>query len=99
MNPYLDTTASGAYPSGDAFLVYPLDEDGEVVCSLRLYVFNEAMQDIRALRLLESLTDKETVLGLLEDIEGFDVYPRNSNYILELRQKINERIRMEISKI
>ena len=99
VNPYLDTTASGAYPSRDAFLVYPLDEDGEVVCSLRLYVFNEAMQDIRALRLLESLTDKETVLGLLAEIEGFTVYPRNSRYILELRQKVNERIRMEIGKI
>lgn len=93
LNPYLDTAAGGAFPSGDAFMVYPLDEDGEVVCSLRLYVFNEAMQDMRALKLLETLTDRETVLGLLEDVQGFDRYPRNSSYILELRETVNRKIR------
>lgn len=93
LNPYLDTAAGGAFPSGDAFMVYPLDEDGEVVCSLRLYVFNEAMQDMRALKLLETLTDRETVLGLLGDVQGFDCYPRNSSYILELRETVNRKIR------
>ncbi len=93
LNPYLDTTAGGGFPSGDAFLVYPLDADGEVVCSLRLYVFNEAMQDLRALKLLESLTDKETVLEFLEEVKGFDVYPRNSQYIICLRERVNEKIK------
>jgi hypothetical protein len=56
-------------------------------------VFNEGLQDMRALKLLEELTDKETVLEMLTDLEGFTVYPRNSRYILELREKINQRIK------
>lgn len=93
INPYIDTTAGNAFPAGDAFVVYPLDEDGEVVCSLRLYVFNEGLQDMRALELLESLTDKETVRKMLGDIQGFTDYPRTSSYILQLREKINKKIK------
>ena len=92
-NPYLDTTAGGGFQSGDAFVVYPLDEDGEVVCSLRLYVFNEGLQDMRALRLLEVLKDRQTVIEMLKDVEGFGKYPRNSDYILQLRQNVNAKIK------
>ena len=98
LNPYADTTAGGAYQSGDAFVVYPLDEDGEVVCSLRLYVFNEGMQDMRALKLLESLTDRQTVMELLEKVDGFDSYPRNSQYILRIREEVNRKIKAMISR-
>jgi hypothetical protein len=93
VNPYLDTTAGGGFQSGDPFVVYPLDTNGEVVCSLRLYVFNEALQDMRALKLLESLTDRETVQELLEEIVGFKVYPRRSDYILQLRETVNRMIK------
>ena len=92
VDPYKETDADCAFPSGDTFIVYPTDKDGDVVCSLRLYVFSEAMQDLRAMQLLESLTDRETVLSLLEDIKGFDTYPGNAEYILDLREKINEMI-------
>ncbi len=92
-NPFIDTSSGGNFPSGDAFLVYPMDDDGEVVCSMRLYVFLEAFQDMRALELLESLTDRKTVMALLEDVEGFDVYPRNGQYILQLRERVNQMIR------
>ena len=51
-----------------------------------------ALQDLRALELLESLTDRETVLGLLDEIDGFRNYPRNNDYIINLRTKINEMI-------
>ena len=90
---YMNTTSNGAFPGGDAFMVYPLDVDGEVVCSHRLYVFNEGFQDLRALEMLEGLTDRETVLSLLEEIEGFRVYPRNNDYIIKLREKINQMIK------
>lgn len=96
LNPYLDTTAGGGFQSGDAFVVYPLDAEGEVVCSLRLYVFNESMQDLRALTHLETLTDRECVINMLEDIVGFTTYPRNSAYILELREKVNQKIKEAI---
>jgi hypothetical protein len=96
INPYAETSAGGAFQSGDAFVVYPLDEDGEVVCSLRLYVLNEGFQDMRALKLLESLTDRQTVLALLEEIDGYDIYPRNNQYILQLREKVNQKIKEAI---
>lgn len=95
LNPYIDTTSGGAFSSGDGFVVYPLDEDGEVVCSLRLYVLNESWQDLRALELLESLTDRETVTALLKDVEGFDSYPRDSRYLINLREEINRRIKQQ----
>lgn len=97
LNPYADTAAGGAFQSGDAFIVYPLDGDGEVVCSLRLYVFHEGLQDMRALRLLESLTGRQTVIDILEEIDGFDSYPRNSQYILQTRELINRKIKSLIS--
>ena len=96
INPYVDTSCGGAYQSGDAFVVYPLDEDGEVVCSLRLYVFNEGLQDMRALKLLERLSDKETVHAFLNEIQGYDSYPRNNRYILEFREKINQEIKKRL---
>lgn len=98
IDPYANTDADGGFQSGDAFMVYPLDDRGEVVCSLRLYVFREALQDLRALELLESLTTRESVLELLHDIDGFSSYPRNSDYIIDLREKINFKIAQAIAE-
>ena len=98
LDPYRDTTAGGNYPSGDAFVVYPVDEDGDVVISTRLYVFCEAMQDLRALKLLEKLAGADTAMEFLEEVKGYTVYPRNNGYILSVRQAINARIQSELSK-
>ncbi len=95
IDPYMTNDSSG-FASGDPFVVYPVDENGEVVCSLRLYVYNEALQDLRALRLLESLTDREYVLSFLEDIYRFTEYPRNNAYFLTLRDTINKEISKHI---
>lgn len=92
INPYEDPTSDGNFPGGDPFLVYPLNENGEVGLSIRLYVFNEAMQDLRALTLLEQLSSREQVLKLLEDVVGMDQYPRNRDYLLNLRETINHQI-------
>lgn len=97
LDPYRDTCAGGGFPSGDPFVVYPLSEDGEVVCSTRLYVFHEGLQDLRALKLLESLTDRQTVLALLEKIEGFREYPRSNAYLLDLRETVNRMIRENLN--
>ncbi len=97
IDPYANTDSDGGFQSGDAFLVYPVDEKGDVVCSLRLYVFHEALQDLRALELLESLTSREEVLTLLTEVQNFDTYPRNSAYILTLREKINQRIQQAMA--
>lgn len=98
LDPYRSTDADITLPSGDTFVVYPLDEYGEVVTSLRLYVFNEAMQDLRAMTLLESLTSRAEVEALLDDIQGFDKYPRSSDDILRLRDNVNRRISAALAR-
>jgi len=96
INPYAVTDAGNAFPSGDAFMVYP-GEDGYPVESIRLKVFREALFDLRAMKLLESLTSREFVMGIIE--EGLDkpisfsVYPRNEQYITSMRNRINKEIK------
>lgn len=46
IDPFADTDADGAFPAGDAFLVYP-GADGIPLGSVRQMVFAEAMQDVR----------------------------------------------------
>jgi len=95
INPYAVTDAGGAFQSGDSFLVYP-GEDSTPEESLRLMVLAEAMQDLRALKWLESLTSKEYVLELIEHgLEApltFKTYPRGNKYLLNLRAKVNKEI-------
>ena len=94
INPYLVTDADGSFPSGDAFIVYP-GSDGNALKSLRLFVFNEGLQDLRALTLAEQLVGKETVIKLIEE-KGeikFAKYTKGAAYLLELRAKINELIK------
>ena len=95
INPYVTTDAEGAFQSGDTFLVYP-GQDGHPVDSIRSRVFVEALQDLRALKKMEQLSDRQTVEKLI--YEGwnqkidFKNYPRDPEYLLNLRDKINRRI-------
>ncbi len=92
VNPYEVTDCEGSFPSGDAFLVYP-GEDGIPEESIRLMTMNEALQDYRALKLLETEVGREAVIELLE--EGlaepmtFSEYPKSQEYLITLRRKIN----------
>ncbi|MGL4346152.1 MAG: DUF4091 domain-containing protein [Cellulosilyticaceae bacterium] len=94
IDPFKVTDAGGAFPSGDAFLVYP-GEDGPIT-SIRMKVFHEALTDLRAMQYLASLTSKDYVLGLIEkDLKEaitFDKYPQSADYILQLRSQINQHI-------
>lgn len=92
INPYEVTDAGGAFPSGDAFLVYP-GEDGHPKDSLRMIAMSEAMQDIRALELLEARTSREHVIHLIEECAGgritMEDYPVGNDFLLTLRDKVN----------
>ncbi|TBL78503.1 DUF4091 domain-containing protein [Paenibacillus thalictri] len=94
LNPFVQTDASHAFPSGDAFLVYP--GAGGPIESLRMEVFYEALQDLRALRLLESFIGREEVMALLEgDLQTpitFSEYPRSEAWLLAKREQINRLI-------
>ena len=98
IDPYVTTDAGCAFPSGDPFLVYPGKE--APIPSIRLKVFQQALYDLRALKLLESLTSKEYVLGILEkdsdESISFDRYPRGSEYIQNTRKAVNAEIKKRI---
>lgn len=95
INPYLDTCAGYAFPAGDAFSVYPA-QDGSALESVRILSFYEALQDVRALRLAETLCGRERVIEEIEHIFGeeirFDTCAKSAKPLLEIREKINEMI-------
>jgi hypothetical protein len=93
INPFVITDGDAFVPAGDTFSVYPAP-GGKPYRSLRLVAFAEALADMRALSLAEKLCGKEAVLALV-DAEGdvtFSSYPKNAEYLLELREKINAMI-------
>ncbi len=95
INPFKITDAGGSFPSGDSFMVYP-GKDGTPLNSLRHLVLFDAFQDLRALKLLESLTSREYVLNFIE--QGLDVplsfrtYPHEQEWLLDLRDRLNKEI-------
>ncbi|ASN04205.1 DUF4091 domain-containing protein [Virgibacillus necropolis] len=92
INPFQNTDADGGFPSGDSFLVYP-GEDGPIE-SIRMEVFYDALQDLRALQLLEKLTGRDRVLEIIEEQIPitFTDYPHGSEWLLTMREKINQKI-------
>ncbi|MFE5320004.1 glycoside hydrolase domain-containing protein [Paenibacillus sp. NPDC056579] len=101
INPFQITDADHSFPSGDAFLVYP-GEDGPIE-SIRMEVFYEALQDLRALQLLESFIGRDQVVAMLE--EGLDQpitfseYPRSMEWLLEKREQINRAITQHVAAV
>ncbi|MFH0071232.1 DUF4091 domain-containing protein, partial [Peribacillus sp. NPDC056705] len=100
IDPYQVTDADAGFPSGDPFLVYP-GVDGRPVESIRLKVFFEALQDLRALQLLETQIGREAVMKALEeDLEEpitFKHYPRDMEWLLSKRQWINDKIQESLA--
>ena len=94
LDPFFSTDAGGHYPAGDPFLVYP-GTDGTPLDSIRHEVFFEALQDLRALELLEKLTGSREKVEIFLDsfVSGdrmrMDRYPRGEARILDIRRKIN----------
>lgn len=78
------------------FSVYPAP-NGEAYESLRIIVFNEALQDMRAMQLAESLCGKEKVIKAIEYAFGktvtFNTCARHSFEILQVREAINKLIK------
>ncbi|MBR3819082.1 MAG: DUF4091 domain-containing protein [Clostridia bacterium] len=96
INPYEVTDAGGSFPSGDSFMVYPAD-NGETLESLRLKVFYDAFQDLAALKALEKKIGRAKVIEILEkDLEKpltFKEYPHDDNWLLSVREKVNNMIK------
>jgi hypothetical protein len=95
VNPFECTDGDYFVPSGDCFSVYPGD-GGEPLETLRIKAFLQALYDLRAMRLAESLCGRDAVLAAME--EGLDYsitfrkYPIARDYCDKLREKINAMI-------
>lgn len=89
IDPYKVTDAGCAFQSGDSFSVYPYDNGA--IHSIRSRVFYDALQDMRALKLLESKIGKDGVEKLIDSDGELTLkdYPKDYTYILKLRDKIN----------
>ncbi len=92
IDPYLDTSAGDAFPSGDAFSVYP--HGNEAIPSLRLKVFANALDDVRLLCLLEEKIGRKRVIELVDSLAGrevsFDYCPCEEEYYSKLYNKAFE---------
>ena len=94
VNPYAETDAGAAFPSGDAFSVYPY-RDGAIP-SLRQKVFANALEDIRLLELLEQKLGRARVIEELERIAGMEItfsqYPKDEGFFDELYRFILQNV-------
>ena len=97
--PYTDTSGEHWVPAGDTFSVYPAPH-GKVYESLRIVVFHDALQDMRAMKLCESLYSKAEVVSEIEKIMGetlaFDVCAKSEKTMLAIRERINEMIKAKV---
>lgn len=98
VNPYLTADSDCFGPAGDSHVVYPA-QNGEAYESIRLDVFHDALQDLRAFKLCEQLYSREYVINIIEngiDKLTFLEYPWNPEYLLNLREKINMSIKEKV---
>lgn len=99
INPYLDTCGDGWVPAGDTFSVYP-GSGGEALESLRIVVFYDAVQDIMAMKLAESLCGKDKVVEAIENAFGgeitFSKCARSACQMLAVREAVNKLIKENI---
>ncbi len=89
LDPWQVTDGGGAFPGGDPFSVYP-GREGPVQ-SLRLKVFHQGLQDLRALELARSLLGRDVgpqVLPGYGDMT-FSRYPQGAQALLAAREKLN----------
>ncbi len=96
---YAQTDAYNAFPSGDAISAYP-GANGPIP-AIGLVVFNEALQDFRALQLLESYIGYDETVAFIEEILGeFIMFDScySAEAILKMRKAVNERIAIECKK-
>ena len=99
VDPYTNGSGDSWVPSGDALSVYP-GFKGTALESLRLSVFHDALQDMRAMKLCESLYSKEEVVAEIEKVFGetlaFNTCAKSEATMLAIRERINEMIKAKI---
>ncbi len=90
IDPYVSSDCNLAWPSGDAYSVYPYE--GRAIESIRTKVFFDALQDRMLLLKLEEKIGRESVIKLIDEIAGekidFSHYPRNTHFLIKLHDAV-----------
>lgn len=71
VDPFRDTSAGGAFPGGDAFIVYP-GPDGQAWPSLRHRLLRDAFADLAAARGAEKILGRARVLRIIDPEQNLD---------------------------
>lgn len=99
INPFVDLSGDNWVPAGDTFVVYPAP-DGTAYRSLHGMQFAEGLEDLRLLQTCEKYIGREKTLALIqEDFDReitFHDYPRNAEYLQNLKDKIYNVIQKSI---
>lgn len=95
IDPYMETSVGGLFPSGDGFIVYPDVVAGKALPSIRLYAFAYGRTLYRLLKTLEKYTDKNYVKGILAEfgMAGYEQYPHNDEWLYTLEKRLLDEIR------
>ena len=93
IDPYAVTDAGEAFPSGDPFIVYP-GKDGTAYESMRSVVLEEALSDIRVLKMAEQSLGRDRVLKGIEETAGMKLsfmhYPKDKSFFTALREWVEK---------
>ena len=96
INPYLDLGGEDWVNAGDTFMVYP-NNDGTPLESIRIMTMEEAMQDVRAMRLAEKYYSHDEVVAAIEEALGDEITftrcAKSADEMLSVREAVNELIR------
>ena len=102
VHPYVELSGKNWVPAGDTFSVYPAP-DGTAYESVRLLLFHDAIQDIRAMELCETLYSHAEVVAAIEEELGtelrFSVCAKSTEQMLRIRRRINDMIKARISSL
>ena len=94
INPYLTTSADGAFPSGDGYIVYPGVDT--VYPSMRGETMYMAIEDMNLCRTLEEKIGRDEVIKLIDSVAGrdlrFDDYPKDKEFFEKLRNEMMDRL-------
>ena len=97
--PYIDQSAQNWVSAGDSFTLYPA-MNGTAYESIRAVLMQQALQDIRAMQLCESLYSHDEVVRAIEETFGrelhFDTCARDVATMEAIREKINAMIREKL---
>ncbi len=94
IDPYITTSADGAFSSGDAYILYP--GKNRVYGSTRGEMMYQAMEDIAVCEKLEELIGHEEVVKMIDTAAGrdlrFDDYPTDNAFLENLRSAMVAKI-------